>query len=490
MRFAALALAAAATTAEGDADGPAADDPKKKDEKKDAAGKEKPKEAPKEKPKEPEPKLPEEFLGQAIKEVVMHEVGHSLGLRHNFKASIMLKPDQINDTSITRVKGMTGSVMDYNPINVAPKGQKQGDYASTTIGPYDYWAIAYAYTPVTGNEEAELKKIAARSPDPDLAFATDDDFMSNDPEVNTYDLTSDTLAYGKLRMAMASELLKDLEKRVVKDGESWARLRNAFTTCIGQFGNGAYLAAEYVGGQSVNRDFKGTDKARDPVTPTSGSRQREALKLLVDQILGDKAFHFSPGLLRKLITESWQDSRYYYFGGMDYPIYRMILNIQEIALDQCLDSSVLQRIQNQELQSDAGSNPIKIAEIFRSLSEGIFTELNPPPGGNGGSTFTISTIRRNLQREYIKRLSSMVLGPKNDSSFGGYAFIIFYGMQSSAPPDAKNLARLHLDEIGQKIDKLLSDRDLKIDDTSLAHVKEIRFRIERVLKANLNANEP
>ena len=80
----------------------------------------------------------------------MHEVGHSLGLRHNFKASIMLRPDQINDTSITRVKGMTGSVMDYNPINVAPKGQKQGDYASTTIGPYDYWAIEYAYKPVDG----------------------------------------------------------------------------------------------------------------------------------------------------------------------------------------------------------------------------------------------------------------------------------------------------------------------------------------------------
>ena len=190
--------------------------------------------------KEPEPKLPEEFLGQAIKEVVMHEVGHSLGLRHNFKASTMLRPDQINDTSITRVKGMTGSVMDYNPINVAPKGQKQGDFASTTIGPYDYWAIAYAYTPVMGNEEAELKKIAARSPEPDLAFATDDDFSNNDPQVNTYDLTSDTLAYGKMRMAMAGEMIQDLDRKVVKDGDSWARLRGAFLACIQQFGNGAY----------------------------------------------------------------------------------------------------------------------------------------------------------------------------------------------------------------------------------------------------------
>jgi len=149
---------------------------------------------------------------------------------------------------------------------------------------------------------------------------------------------------------MASELLKDLDKRVVKDGESWARLRSAFASCISQYGNGAHLAAEYIGGQSVNRDFKGTDKARDPITPIPGARQREALKLLVDQVLSDKAFQFSPALLRKLVIESWQDGRS--FGGSDYPIFRLILNLQKIALDQCLDSSVLQRIQNHEMQSD------------------------------------------------------------------------------------------------------------------------------------------
>ena len=300
MRFAAMALGAgrrADTQADKDDEG---EDKKKATDKEKAEGQE----------EEPRPKLPEELLGQAIKEVVMHEVGHSLGLRHNFKASTMLTADQINDTSITRVKGMTGSVMDYNPINVAPKGQKQGDYASTTIGPYDYWAIEYAYTPVTGNEEAELKKIAARSPDPDLAFATDDDFMSNDPQVNTYDLTSDTLAYGKMRMAMASELLKDLDKKVVKDGESWARLRGAFVVLHQPVrqrrASRGRVHRRPVGQPRLQGDRQGPRPDHARSRAPASARPSSSWSIRSSR---DKAFQFSPALLRKLMTESWQDSR-------------------------------------------------------------------------------------------------------------------------------------------------------------------------------------
>ncbi len=258
-------------------------------------------------------KLPEEFLGQAIKEVVMHEVGHSLGLRHNFRASTMLPYEQINDTSITRVKGMTGSVMDYNPINIAPKGQKQGDFATTTIGPYDYWAIEYAYKPIDGDETAELTKIAARSPEPELTFATDEDmYLDDDPLINVYDLGSDPLKFGKDRMALAADLLKNLDQRVVKDGESWARLRSAFSVLFSQFGDAAFFAASYIGGQNVSRDFKGGEKSRDPVVPVTGEKQREALQFLTENILSDKAFQFSPALLRRLTTEYW------YHWGSDY----------------------------------------------------------------------------------------------------------------------------------------------------------------------------
>ena len=121
----------------------------------------------------------------------------------------MLSLAEINDTEITRKKGIAGSVMDYNPLNISRKGEKQGDYATTTIGPYDYWAIEYAYKPFSSGEEKELKKIAARSPEGDLTYATDEDlYSSNDPLVNAYDLGDDPLAYVIDRVALAAELAR------------------------------------------------------------------------------------------------------------------------------------------------------------------------------------------------------------------------------------------------------------------------------------------
>src|SRR5277367_2888704 len=114
----------------------------------------------------------------------MHEVCHTLGLRHNFKASTMLKNEQLHDLNITRKQGLVGSVMDYAPTNIAPKGVKQGDYFTTTIGPYDYWAIEYAYKPLTGGTEGEydkLTEIAKKIAQPGLDYTTDEDlFTSSD----------------------------------------------------------------------------------------------------------------------------------------------------------------------------------------------------------------------------------------------------------------------------------------------------------------------
>ncbi len=89
--------------------------------------------------------VPEEFIMQGLKEVVMHEVGHTLGLRHNFKASSWKTLAEMNDPVKGAAEGTVASVMDYSPPNIVPKGQPQGLYYTQTIGPYDYWAIEYGY---------------------------------------------------------------------------------------------------------------------------------------------------------------------------------------------------------------------------------------------------------------------------------------------------------------------------------------------------------
>jgi hypothetical protein len=435
-----------------------------------------------------DPKLPEDLLGQAIKEVTMHEVGHSLGLRHNFKASTMLSPDQLNDTSITRTKGNTASVMDYTPINIAPKGQKQGDYFSPTIGPYDYWAIEYAYRPIDGNEGEELKKIAARAPEADLVFATDEDmYGNNDPLVNTYDIGNDVCKFAKDRMALATELLKDIDSKSVKDGESWLRNRQAFSYLLAQYGNASALLAAYVGGQQVHRDHKGDKDARDPIVPIPGAKQREALAVLVDQVLADKAFTFSPATLRRLGVEKWSDWSSNGGSGVEFPVYDRVLAIQRIALSHCLSGDVLSRVQNQELQSDPDSKPLKVAEIFRALTDGIWSELNDASADASDKTLAVSTIRRNLQREHLKRLSGMVLGDASPNLGDGFAFVAFDGA-GGAPADARALARMHLKEVRDKIGKALERNGASIDDATRAHLEECRDKIGKVLDAGLDAN--
>ena len=105
----------------------------------------------------------EAFVVAALKAVVMHEVGHTLGLRHNFRASTVFPLAKISDPVFSREVGISGSVMDYNPFNIAVKGESQGAYVEPTIGPYDYWAIEYAYKPLPKETENEdLAKIAVK----------------------------------------------------------------------------------------------------------------------------------------------------------------------------------------------------------------------------------------------------------------------------------------------------------------------------------------
>lgn len=439
--------------------------------------------------------VPEELIAQAIKHVVMHEVGHTLGLRHNFKASIMLKHDQLHDTNITRKQGIVASVMDYSPVNLAPKGVKQGDYFSTTLGPYDYWAIEYGYKPLGGGTEGEvdrLKEIACKGATPGHDYATDEDnFGASDPLINVWDLGSDPLRFAQGRMVLAEDLLKGLAERVVDKGEGYQRLRVAFGMLINEYGDAAFLVSNFVGGEYIHRDHRGDPNGRDPFVPVKGAKQREALKFLQDHILNEKPFQFSPELLRRLAAERWMHWGYdrMMFQGVEYPIYSRILAIQRIVLRHALSPDVMTRIQNNALKAEKEDQPLTAAEVFRSLTDSIWNELpqDGKPASDPKRSMPASIIRRNLQREYMKDLTNLVLGPKGR---GSSDFFIVMGPSSggSAPPDARSLARMHLREINKRIELALKDAQIT-DDTTRAHLEECNERISKVLGASVQVND-
>ncbi len=316
-------------------------------------------------------------------------------------------------------------------------------------------------------------------------------YLDDDPQVNTYDLGSDTLQYGKDRIALAAELLKNLDEKIVSDGESWGRLRSAFSVLFSQYGNATYLAASYIGGQSVCRDFKGGKDARDPITPISGDKQRDALKFLSDEILSGHSFQFRPSLLRRLTSEHWYhwgSDMMFFSGGADYPIYQRILAVQRIVLNQCLDPEVLLRIQNQELQTEPGSHPLQVSEVFQSLTDSIWSEM-VNDADEQKTELVLSTIRRNLQREHLRRLCTMLLGGRRNPYEDLYGYAVFLGGSGSYPADAKSLARYHLTEISKRVKRRLDMKDLKIDDTTRAHLTESLERINRVLDGVYQSND-
>lgn len=418
----------------------------------------------------------EKLIMQGLKEVTMHEVGHTLGLRHNFKASTMLTLAEVNDREKTRETGLTASVMDYTPTNLAPKGTKQGDYYSSTVGPYDMWAIEYGYRVFNGGTEAELselKKIAARSGEANLAYATDEDTRGIDPDPlsNRFDLGRDPLDYAQLRTKMVEELIPGVVEKLVKQGDGYERARQAFGVLLGNYGSSVFMASRYVGGLEVNRSHKGDANGKPPFVVVSAAKQREALKLVAEKVFNDQPFGFPPELYNQLAATRWNHWGVTPPERSDYAVHDVIAQWQDRMLDQLLSPLTLSRLHDSELKVPAGQDAFTTAELLAGLTNAIFAELDKPLNGD----FTnrkpaISSLRRNLQRLYLKRLATLALGVKD------------------VPEDCQSVAYAQLVDLKAKLDKALAGG--KLDAYTSAHLRESAGRIQKVLDAELTFSRP
>lgn len=421
--------------------------------------------------------LQEKLILQGLKETAMHEVGHTLGLRHNFKASTYRSLEDLNNAEKSRENGMVASVMDYNPTNLVPNGKKQGDFFTGTIGPYDVWAVEYGYKPLSGDtagEKDELKKIAARSGEPGLAYATDEDTrgISPDPFSNRFDLGDDPVAFAQQRAHLVKELLPGVVERMTKEGDDFVQARRAFNVLLATHGQAMYYAARFVGGLEISRSHKGDKDAKAPVVIIDPKKQRDALKLLEEQVFNEKPFLVPPEVYNLLASSNWSHWGVNNTLRPDYPVHDVILMWQDRILAQLLSPLTLERLHDTELKVPNNQDAFTTAELIETLTRIVFADVDKIKEGKFSNRQpAITSPRRNLQRTYLKRLSDLALG------------------NSNSPDDCQTVAYVELDELNGRIKKLLESK-VKLDTYTRAHLIESSRRIDKVLDARLTLSRP
>ncbi|MEM1308426.1 MAG: zinc-dependent metalloprotease [Cyanobacteria bacterium P01_H01_bin.153] len=431
----------------------------------------------------------EAYIQQYITALTAHEVGHTLGLRHNFAGSLLLSPAELNDPTITQSQGLVSSVMDYFPPNVAPPGTEQGEFFPSRLGPYDLWAVEYGYrqaptSPLGRAEQQMLNRILRRSTEPALTYATDEDIIDFiDPKSRAWDLSSDPMQYAEWQLENAQAVWNSLNRLSVSRGEGYGSLRRRVDLVFSYFFGNALTLTDYVGGQRFRRLNPWETADLTPFEPIPADTQREALATLSDRVFAADAFEFSPQLINQLAPDRWRHwgvplTRY----PLDYPIYERVLEVQTIALSELFWADRLARVRDIEFKTNA-ADVLTLAELYESLYQSIWSEVTTTED----EAPEISSLRRGLQRHHLNILSNMVLRRTLWDALSAQSFNEFVATLSTlgAPEDARVLARYQLRQIRQDISEALGRYDGRMAVTTQAHLEDVRDRIARVLDAPL-----
>jgi hypothetical protein len=434
------------------------------------------------------------YVGQALKALVMHEVGHTLGLRHNFRGSAGANAAQLASRGWTASHGLGVSVMDYSPPALALDPAQQGDYYAPTIGSYDRWAITYGYTDVVTGPSASaakgggatadvwtpdveingLRAIASQAADPAHLYGTDEDAgfggLGLDPTVSRYDQTDDPLGWARGRVALIDGLFDSLDTRVVAPGQSYGRLRTAFTDLLNDRWYALLVTTKYLGGATTSRDHRGDPGERPAMVNVPVAQQRAALAFLTEAGFGEGAYRFPPALLSRLGAERWMhwgasagtDAR------LDFPLHDWALTQQGSLLGQLLDPTVLARIRDAELRTAPAEPTMGLPEMFASLTTAIWAEAGAGSRNRLVPPRNITSVRRDVQRLYLNALIQMTVSPA-----------------PGTPEDARAVARMTLTGLGADLDRALAVPRPGLDSYTRAHLSEARDRIHRALDAQM-----
>lgn len=382
-------------------------------------------------------------LEQWIVSLTMHEVGHTLGLRHNFKSSWIYDADEIHDTSITG-KSHIGSVMDYDPINIAPEGKEQGNYFPHAPGLYDRWAIKFGYTPNLSDSERE--EILSQSVLPELIYGTDGDAMGSpgsniDPRAKRYDLSGDPVKYTSERIDVINSKIKELPSIYLTEGETSTEFRSTFFSLTREKGRFMEGVSRLIGGVYSNRVVNGQEGIT-PFEAVAYDDQKNAMNLISTKLLSNNAFTFDPEILKYLQSEkraAYSPSR----GNEDPQLHDLVLEMQGRVLAHILHPRVMQRL----VDSAQYGNTYMPQEVLDDLFNAIFVQREE-----------VNTFKMNLQSKYTDGLIDALADDSYDEISKSAIYSSLNEIEKfSSRPYGDDSYKNHLKFINWKVNKALTD---------------------------------
>ncbi|MFG0313322.1 MAG: zinc-dependent metalloprotease, partial [Phycisphaerales bacterium] len=366
--------------------------------------------------------MPNDLMGELVQFVVAHEVGHSLGLPHNFKASASYTVEQLRDPEWTKANGTAPSIMDYARFNyVAQPGD--GAALLPAIGPYDHYSIEWGYRQFDDDEKAGLEALAKKQIDePMYRFGGG----RGDPTTQTEDLTGDAVEATRLGIENLKRIAGFMVEATCEEGEDYGLLENMYDQLWGQWNREIGHVISYVGGiEEINLWYGDADKRYFEVSP---ERQRAAVEFLIENALGEpEAAMVNEDITLRLSATGVADR---------------VAGAQARVLRSLMSAGRIDRMSEVASRTDDAYAP---SEMLDDLREAVF--------GEGMVAISSLTLReRNLQRAYVDILIDAMNG-------------------TSATSDFPALARRQLQMVRSRI------RIGRADDVTQAHLSELRSRI-------------
>ena len=392
--------------------------------------------------------LPDDLTGRLLRQVVTHEVGHTLGLRHNQKASSAYTIAQLRDPKFCEEHGTTASIMSYGRYNYVAQPDDKVKRLIPMVGPYDFFAIEWGYKPVSGNdspeaERAELDKAAARQlEEPWLRFGGEDGPAQIDPMVKTENIGADPVEATALGLKNLDRLTDLLLPATQKLGEDDELLKDTYAAVMSHRSNWFRSVVTMVGGVMETRNLGG--RGGDSFARVSKEKQQEAVKFLLDNAFTTPKKLLQPALL----------NRFQYLGIAD-----SVTNQQLGILYSLLSANRFRQIMDAEVLAPAEA--YSAMQFLTDVQDGVWSELKADQP-------QIDPVRRRLQRAYLDQLKNRI----DPEEVAGRP------TPGNSSTDFRAVARAALKDLETRLTTAIAQTK---DPMTLAHLQDCKEEVTQIL---------